>query len=372
MQQQMQQQQQMLQQEIEKLKKQLQESEEKQKTEKAQADELRQQLQQAQSKVAEVEKQLADANAKFSEAQKNQVSEALSQLNAVQAERDAKERELNQTKAVSFKFAQMVSVLLKENAALRVNSEKMIADAKAASNQHGIEQVAMLQARITELEGQLAAAQNEKAQMSQEIAQMRAQVSSAQMQTTSMNSQQQELDQARAQIREQEAKIEQLSAKNAELAQTATKAADALTSVSVKFKQCTQLCADEKDRANQAVAMVASLKTQLDEQKRRADSLEQANSAIKDKVDKLLAILRAQGWHPGMMTGAPGQPAMGMGPNGQPMMMTPQQQQQLSQQSLQSMVDLSAIAGEVFPAPQNNMMGAPPGVNPAPGAYGQY
>ena len=102
-----------------------------------------------------------------------------------------------------------------------------------------------------------------------------------------------------------EQKVEQLHAKNAELASTATKAAEALSDISVKFKSCTQLCADEKERANQAVAMVASLKAQLDEQKRRGDSLEQANAAIKEKVEKLLGLLRAQGWQPNLSATAP-------------------------------------------------------------------
>jgi len=201
------------------------------------------------------------------------------------------------------------------------------------------------------------------------------------VQGAALGEKQKELDQARQTIQEQEARIEQLTAKNSELASTATKAADALTSVSVKFKQCTQLCAEEKDRANQAVAMVASLKTQLDEQKRRGDSLEQANTAIKDKVDKLLAILRAQGWHPGMMNAGQAGGAQGaaapmampqqqqmpaMQPMANPQTPPPMQPQMSPQQNPQSMVDLSAIAGEVFPATQPKYTG------PAGGSYGQY
>jgi len=118
------------------------------------------------------------------------------------------------------------------------------------------------------------------------------------------------------------------------------------------------------------VAIVASLKTQLDEQKRRADSLEQANSAIKDKVDKLLAVLRAQGWQPGMMGVGPvtGQPQMSPQMQ-QPMQQPPSGQYMMQQQ--QPGTDLNAIVGEVFPASQNKA--GSPGVNPvAPGAYGQY
>jgi len=392
-----------LEREVEKLKKQLQESEERQKAQKTAAEEanrelkqqmqqqMQQQLQQMQAKSMEMEKLLSEAQSKLADAQQHQSAEAQNRIKTLTADCEAKDRELQQAKTVSKQFAQMVSVLLKENAAIRLNSEKMIAEAKSTPSQKDAEQLAALQARVTELEGQLAAAQNEKMKLSQEMNNMRSQLGSVQEQGVALNGKQKELEQAQqtvksqearieqAQqtIKEQEARIEQLTAKNAELASTATKAADALTSVSVKFKQCTQLCADEKDRANQAVAMVATLKTQLDEQKRRGDSLEQANTAIKDKVDKLLAILRAQGWHPGMMNapqgGAPGapapmavppqQPAPQMQPPQNPQFNAMQQQMPPQQQNPQSMVDLSALAGEVFPAPQTK--------GPTP-AYGQF
>jgi len=322
--------------EIERLKKLLQETEERDKAEKSSMDER---MQQMQVRITETEKKLAEAQAQRGMA-------------------------MAEPKGAALQFAQMVSVLLQENAALRLNSEKMIAEAKAAGG-NSAEQSAAASARVAELERQLAAAENEKMQLSQQLATVQAQLSSGSAleekqkeldqalqtigeQENTLAAKQVELDQALRTVQEQEARIKELTAKNAELSSTATKAADALTSVSVKFKQCTQLCADEKDRANQAVAMVASLKTQLDEQKRRGDSLEQANTAIKDKVENLLSILRAQGWHPGL-AGSPGSPGS------QPQMAAPAMQQQVPMQpqpAPQSMVDISAIAGEVFPQPQ--------------------